>query len=275
MPTSQVLFSQRMYDARSSNYDSSWHPIHALNYIKWTQPQPGQRILDLACGTGLVSLPAKRTVGPDGTVTAVDVSTGMMAVGKEKARKEGLEIEWVEWDIGDLDNAQKQGKIGEDYDIITCSSALVLLQDPGRAIRQWVGLLKKDGKIITDVPTENTMIEGLAFEEVGLELGIELPGRRCWVTGLKSLKRLFEDAGLEIVRAWEADGYDGSAQYKGGTAGESFGKCIKSEAWAAFGKDGVREKAREAFVRRVEARMAGDRVVREEDAFYVVVGRKV
>lgn len=53
-------------------------------------PQPGQHILDLACGTGLVTLLAKRASGTTGTVTGVDISTSMMAVGIEKAAKEKL-----------------------------------------------------------------------------------------------------------------------------------------------------------------------------------------
>ena len=66
MPTDQVLAAQRIYNANSAVYDDSWHPALAADCIAWTCPLPGQRVLDLACGTGLVSLLAKRVVGPTG-----------------------------------------------------------------------------------------------------------------------------------------------------------------------------------------------------------------
>ena len=97
---SSALSSRITYDARVSHYDESWHPTHALNYTAWTLPQPGQHILDLACGTYLVAITAKHAIGPTGTVIAVEIGMGIMAVGMEKARKDSVEVRWVEGGVG-------------------------------------------------------------------------------------------------------------------------------------------------------------------------------
>lgn len=157
MPTEQVLAAQRIYNSRSSVYDDTWHPAFALEYMTWASPLPGQHVLDLACGTGLVSILAKKAVGDSGTVTGIDVSDGMMGIAKEKAEKQNLDVNFVHHDITDLEII-KGTKIRDDYDLITCTTALVLLEDPARVIKQWAGLLKVGGRLITDVPTEGKKV---------------------------------------------------------------------------------------------------------------------
>jgi SAM-dependent methyltransferase len=55
----------------------------------------GERVLDVACGTGTVALPAARA---GAQVSALDLSPKLVAEGRERAEAEGLEIEWVEGD---------------------------------------------------------------------------------------------------------------------------------------------------------------------------------
>lgn len=110
----------------------------------------------------------------------------------------------LQWNISDLDHAKAQEKVRNDYDLITCATALVLLQDPPKAIVQWASLLRPGGRMVTDVPTENTQIEVFVFEEVGAQLGINVPYHRSWVSGPRSLRQLFLQTGLEIERAWRA-----------------------------------------------------------------------
>ena len=275
LPTAHLSTSRTIYNARATRYDDSTHPIHALNYIQWTRPQPGQHILDLACGTGLVALPAKSAVGPTGTVTAVDISDGMIDVGKQKAEEQGLEVQWIEWDIGDLETLKGDGKLRrEGYDLITCAAALVLLEDPGRAAKQWAGLLKKGGRLITDVSTEKSDVYGLVFEEVGRELGIPVAYCRAWVHGQDSLERLMLDAGLEIERAWKAPGIAADTVYETEGSGKLFDQLVGKEMFTAFGKENVRDKARDLFVRKFKEKVGEEGILRDENAFYVAIGRK-
>jgi len=65
---------------------------------------PGSRVLDVAAGYGEPSLTAARKAGPEGKVTATDISTEMLAYGRERAAEAGLEnIEFIESDAISLD----------------------------------------------------------------------------------------------------------------------------------------------------------------------------
>ncbi|HYU15615.1 MAG TPA: methyltransferase domain-containing protein [Solirubrobacterales bacterium] len=66
--------------------------------------EPGSRVLDVAAGYGEPSLSAARAAGPEGSVTATDISAEMIAFGRERAAAAGLEnIEFVESDAAGLD----------------------------------------------------------------------------------------------------------------------------------------------------------------------------
>src|SRR5215213_3888062 len=65
--------------------------------------EPGSRVLDVAAGYGEPSLSAARKAGPEGSVTATDISADMLAFGRERAERLGVEnIEWVESDAASL-----------------------------------------------------------------------------------------------------------------------------------------------------------------------------
>jgi SAM-dependent methyltransferase len=66
--------------------------------------EPGSRVLDVAAGYGEPSLTAARRAGPDGKVTATDISGEMLAYGRERAEREGIDnIEFIESDAQSLD----------------------------------------------------------------------------------------------------------------------------------------------------------------------------
>src|SRR5262249_40129512 len=54
----------------------------------------GERVLDIACGTGVVARTAARRVGSGGTVVGLDVSAPMLDVARSVAAGEGVSIEW-------------------------------------------------------------------------------------------------------------------------------------------------------------------------------------
>ncbi|KAF2087024.1 hypothetical protein K490DRAFT_66338 [Saccharata proteae CBS 121410] len=82
--------AKRLYDSRAENYEKSWHPDFARTFVDLSCLSPAQKVLDLACGTGLVSVLAVSGVGLQGSVIAVDASTNMLAV---TSKKQSLDLE--------------------------------------------------------------------------------------------------------------------------------------------------------------------------------------
>jgi SAM-dependent methyltransferase len=68
----------------------------APRVVELAQLQPGLRVLDVACGTGVVARLAAEKVGVDGRVAALDLNPGMLAVAAQLAAVEGAPIEWIE-----------------------------------------------------------------------------------------------------------------------------------------------------------------------------------
>jgi len=62
--------------------------------IQAADPKPGERVLDVGCGTGIVAREVASRLGATGAVTAVDLSANMLAVARAAASREGLTIEW-------------------------------------------------------------------------------------------------------------------------------------------------------------------------------------
>jgi SAM-dependent methyltransferase len=96
-----------------------WAPgLVALAALK-----PGERVLDLACGTGLVARIAAPEVGPTGQVTGLDINAGMLAVARSLPPPSGGSITWVEGDAGAMDFPDAS------FEVILCQQGLQFFPD--------------------------------------------------------------------------------------------------------------------------------------------------
>ena len=90
-------YAQIAYDRVADGYDELWSRHVAGPNARLTRDlalQPGERVADLACGTGLYTLEMARRVRP-GEVVGVDYSEGMLATARERAEAEGLSLTLV------------------------------------------------------------------------------------------------------------------------------------------------------------------------------------
>ena len=104
--------------------------------------QPGQRVLDIASGTGEPGLPAAEIVGPSGFVLLTDQSQEMLAVARDKARTRGLEN--VAFRVCDAELLELDP---ESFDAALCRGALPLMPDPVAVLRVAYEALKPGGRI--------------------------------------------------------------------------------------------------------------------------------
>ncbi|KAF7189222.1 Demethylmenaquinone methyltransferase [Pseudocercospora fuligena] len=187
-----------VYDNRAESYDDSWHPRFARHMVEIAKLKPGEAVLDLACGTGLATLCASAAVQEHGSVVGIDISAGMLAQATQKLQHHNINnVELHQHSITDLDQLPELN--GKQFDAILCCSALVLLQDPGAAIKQWATYLKPGGRIVVDVIHPQDQLPGITFERVGKRCNLPVPFYRLNFGGPEDLRQMCEQAGLTRV----------------------------------------------------------------------------
>ncbi|KJH72861.1 class I SAM-dependent methyltransferase [Aliterella atlantica] len=160
-----------MYSQRSSNYDDEgdFHPSIAHHLVEYANIQTGQKVLDIATGTGLVAIEAAQLVGSNGRVVGVDISTGMLDMANTKAKAAGLDN--IEFKLADAETLDFPDS---SFDTILCSSALILLTDIPKALRRWHQFLKVGGLIGFHGFAETAFITGVILGKVARKHGIGL-----------------------------------------------------------------------------------------------------
>lgn len=267
----------RLYTTRASQYDKSWHPLFTKRFVSYLSLSPGQKVLDLACGTGLLTFLEADLVGPSGQVVGVDVTPGMLSEAMVKKQKAGKKYPHVAFYQGDILDLEVIPAIkGETFDVITLASALVLFPDPESAVRYWTGYLKPGGVIAMDSTHPNNLVVGMVLERTGKRLGLPIPYHRDWSRSETSLQEVLESAGLEVVRLTTVNnqaGY-GRRTYKLTEADALFRKhFLVGESARALQDRNILKKAKGIF-REEWDRLAVNGKVEEIDAVFLAVGRK-
>ncbi|PMD46360.1 S-adenosyl-L-methionine-dependent methyltransferase [Hyaloscypha variabilis F] len=285
--TPHLLNIRSIYDARAATYDhetgpDGFHPRQARDYVKWASPSPGCKLLDLACGTGEISLACARLASP-GMVIGVDISPASLEVARQKAQQVGLgNVKFVEGDIADLlsEWAEKEGIRQGMFDVITCASAFVLLEDQPGAVKSWAKLLKKGGKVIFDAATGDSQIKALALERVTEKLGIVRTYTREGIDSEEKVRSLLTGAGLDDSEFFVSENYEDGGVVVVENAGATFDDLVKEKKWFRgwydeLDKPGRMVKARELFCKEIEKIANGEKEVRSWWRFYMAVGRKI
>lgn len=101
---------------------------------------PGDRLLDVACGTGVLARVAKGRLGDAGYVVGIDISPDMLAV----ARAVAPDIDWRE---GSADALPLHNE--EQFDVVVCQQGLQFFPDKPAALAQMRRALVKEGRLAT------------------------------------------------------------------------------------------------------------------------------
>ncbi|GAA1494647.1 demethylmenaquinone methyltransferase [Curtobacterium herbarum] len=123
------------YDLTNDILSAGNAPLWRVATVKAVDPQPGERVLDLAAGTGTSSA-ALAKKGAE--VTALDLSSGMIAVGRERHP----EITFVEGDAEHLPFDD------ESFDAVTISFGLRNVNDPMQALTEMLRVLRPGGRLV-------------------------------------------------------------------------------------------------------------------------------
>ena len=162
--------------------------------VDHAQLKPGEKVLDVGCGTGGVTIPAKRRVGRSGEAAGIDPAPEMIAVARKKAARAKLEIDFRVGVIESLPFADGT------FDAVT--SSLVMHHLPRevqvKGLAEIRRVLKPGGRIfIADMLRLSKSLHDRLFATLTLH------GGRVERFGIQDLPKIMEEAGFENVQLLE------------------------------------------------------------------------
>jgi SAM-dependent methyltransferase len=155
---------------------------------------PGQAVLDVACGTGIVARTAADRMGGRGRVVGLDINQGMLTV----AGRLRPDVEWRQGDAGDLPFE------AGSFDAVLCQSGLMFFPDRAGALREMGRVAAPGGTVAVQVwdlleaqAGYGAMYEAFS-EHLGRE-GMQLESPYWSLGDLDLMGSLFEAAGLKVT----------------------------------------------------------------------------
>lgn len=144
-------FVRTLFDNAANHYDRSSTIISLGMFPRWHRAaigraklQPGENVLDVACGTGCLTLLAAEVVGASGTATGLDFSEGMLDIARRKAGLSpyGKRMTFLQG------NAMALPFRDNLFDCVTMAFALRNVADPGQVLLEMVRVAKPGGRVV-------------------------------------------------------------------------------------------------------------------------------
>lgn len=193
-------------------YDDAYGGSAALNYQRYFVPaigrpsamglleaaalRPGERVLDVACGTGVVTRLAAEAVAPGGRVTGLDINSGMLEVARSST-PEGTTIEWVEAP------AESMPLPDDAFDVVLCGMGLQFFPDREAGLREMRRVLADAGRAVLNLPGPTPPVFQVFERSLARHVGPEAAGFASMVFSLHDpdeIRELVERAGFGSVR---------------------------------------------------------------------------
>jgi len=117
-----------------------WAPL----VVALADPRAGERVLDVACGTGVVARLAAQRVGPAGNVTGLDLNPGMLAVAASIAASRPPTSAPITWQEASATNMPLPDGA---FDVVYCQLGLQFFPDRPAALREMYRVLVRGGRL--------------------------------------------------------------------------------------------------------------------------------
>jgi ubiquinone/menaquinone biosynthesis C-methylase UbiE len=118
----------------------------AIDLVETAGIRAGQRVLDVACGTGVVTRLAAERVGHAGRVAGADVNAAMLDVARSVSAGTEPPIEWYET------AAEAMPLPDGSFDVVLCQLGLQFMRDREAALREMRRVLAPGGQVFITVP---------------------------------------------------------------------------------------------------------------------------
>jgi ubiquinone/menaquinone biosynthesis C-methylase UbiE len=191
----------QLMDAGPAAYERYMVPVHCRgrteDLLDRIHLQPGEHVLDVACGTGIVARQAARRVGDRGRVVGVELNPAMIEVARQVSAYHEP-IEYLEGDASALPVPDA------GFDVTLCQHAIMFFPDRGAAVREMLRALKPGGRVAVSVFRSvkfNPAFEHLitALERHGGPEAAEFMRSPFIMESVAQMRALFEKAGFNDI----------------------------------------------------------------------------
>ncbi len=139
------MSAKEYFDKAASTWDKRFYTSHLSSFLEKLVPQfglePGQNILDVGTGTGVLIPYLIREVGPAGSVTAIDYSENMIQICKTNySHLKNVTVE--------LKNIEEDAFSTESFDAVICFGLFPHLDNKEKALQNMNHMLKPGGTLI-------------------------------------------------------------------------------------------------------------------------------
>jgi demethylmenaquinone methyltransferase/2-methoxy-6-polyprenyl-1,4-benzoquinol methylase len=130
------------YDLMNDLMSLGVHRLWKRHFIAISNIQAGQRVLDLAGGTGDIAALMSKRVGSSGSVVLSDINEAMLTVGRQRMEDRGL-VGNIEYSLA---NAEKLPFADGEFDAVTIAFGLRNVTDKPAALKEMFRVLKAGGR---------------------------------------------------------------------------------------------------------------------------------
>jgi SAM-dependent methyltransferase len=182
------------------NYDRHLGPLlfepFASDLVRRLKISPRARVLEIACGTGIVTRRLRAHLGPEVALTATDLNGPMLEYARLAVGDEA--VEWRTADAQDLPFADAS------FDAVVCQFGIMFMPDKARALREARRVLAPGGSLVFNVwgSFEHCPIGAVAHQVIGSFFPENPPEFYAVPYGLDDaplLRRLLTEAGFEVT----------------------------------------------------------------------------
>jgi ubiquinone/menaquinone biosynthesis C-methylase UbiE len=171
----------------------------ALDLVEVAALRPRERVLDIACGTGIVARTAARRLNDATSVVGLDLSAPMLDVARSAAKAEAVAAEWREGSAAELPLADAT------FDVVFCQQGLQFFPDRPAALREMYRILAPSGRLVLSVWREIERSPGFAVladaltHHIGPEAGALMTSGPFVLSNSEALRTLIAEAGFSDI----------------------------------------------------------------------------
>ena len=243
------------WDLAAEDYEQLWQvPLAEAQaaMLALASLKSGDHVLDVACGTGLVSFAAARAVGTNGYVLGIDLSGRMLDSAERRASEVRLSnCSFVRMDAETLDLPDAQ------YEVVLCGLGLMYMPNPERALREMRRVLTSGGRMSLAVWGERSKCGWSSlFPIVDAEVSSEVCPLFFRLGQQDTLTRLCADANFEAIEHRRISTTLAFANATEACNAAFVGGPV-ALAWSRF-NDEVRARVRACYIRSIDEWRVGD-----------------